>query len=70
MKNELGQLKLNMDYAFKLVCIDDTNPIEFTILDDVNRGSLLDIYNYLIATINNYDIRYCKWILLPISKNN
>lgn len=70
MENELKQLTTNIDYAFKLVCIDDTSPIEFSVLDDINRGSLSDIYDYLINNIDKYNISHCKWILLPISKNN
>lgn len=31
------------DYAFKLVCIDDSSPIEFAVLDDINRSTLTEI---------------------------
>ena len=56
------------DFAFKLVCIDDSSPMEFMILDDVNKGNLNEIHSYLEDKINEYDLSTCKWLILPIKK--
>lgn len=58
------------EYAFKLVCLDDTSPMEFAVLDDVNRGNLQEVFDYLNENISRYDIGKCKWILLPISRSH
>lgn len=56
------------DYAFKLVCIDDSSPLEFVVLDDVNRSTLTEIHEYMMANAGKYDLNSCKWLLLPIHK--
>lgn len=54
--------------AFKLVCIDDSNPFEFAVLDDTNKENLDEVHNYLKKNIGKYNLQTCKWLLLPIYK--
>lgn len=56
------------NHAFKLVCIDDSSPLEFVVLDDVNRSTLTDIHEYLLQNMSRYDLDSCKFLLLPIHK--
>lgn len=55
-----------MNVAFKLVCIDDSSPFDFQVLDDINRGSLDEIFMYLNENIEKFNLTTCKWLLLPI----
>lgn len=59
-----------MKTSFKLVCIDDSSPFEFQVLDDTNKGSLDEIFAHLKENIGNYNIENCKWLLLPIFVSN
>ena len=56
------------NYAFKLVCIDDSSPLEFAVLEDKNCGSLKEVYEYMSHNIYEHDLSSCKWLLLPIHK--
>lgn len=55
-----------VNVAFKLVCIDDSSPYKFKVLDDVNKRSLEEVYRYLEDNFEKYDIQTCKWLLMPI----
>lgn len=47
----------------KLVCIDESDPFEYRILEDVNKGSLDEVHAFVQE---NFDKHYgAKWILLP-----
>ena len=56
------------NHAFKLVCIDDSSPFEFAVVDDVNRSTLTEIHEYLLENASRYDLNSCKFLLLPIHK--
>lgn len=55
-------------YAFKVVCLDENNPIEYSILDDVNKSDMNEVCKYLQESYKYFDMNNCKWIILPISK--
>ena len=55
-------------YAFKIVCLDENNPIDYSILDYVNKSDINEVCNYLQENYKKFDMDNCKWIILPISK--
>ena len=50
---------------FKLVCIDESDPMEYKILEDVNRGTLDEIHEFVSRKMNKHI--GAKWLLLPCS---
>jgi len=56
------------NYYFKLVCIDDTNPIEFCVLEDVNVDNLDEVHNFVVNNIKNHPPEQTKWLLMPLIK--
>ena len=58
----------NQNFAFKLVCIDENNPIRYQVLDEVNKGNMQEIGDYLKDNYQKYDMNNCKWMIIPISK--
>lgn len=52
-----------MEVFFKLVCIDESDPLEYLVLEDVNKKTLEDIHKFVKEHINEHP--ECKWILLP-----
>lgn len=59
---------MEKNYAFKLVCIDDSSPFSFDVLCDINRANLDEIHIYLKNHIGKFNLDTCKWLLLPIRK--
>lgn len=57
-----------LNYAFKIVCVDENNPVAYTILDEVNKGNMLETCKYLQDNYSDYDLNKCKWIIIPIPK--
>lgn len=56
-------------YFFKLVCVNENNPIEYEILEDVNLGNLDDVHSYMKTHFGNYKNPECtKWMLLPMCR--
>lgn len=53
--------------AYKVVCIDDSSPFEFQVLDDVNRGTLNEVCERIAENGKKFDSARCKWLILPIS---
>lgn len=56
-------------FAFKIVCVDENDPIEYKILDDINKDNITEVCQYLKSHYTDYDMNNCKWIILPICKN-
>ena len=50
---------------FKLVCLNEDNPFEYEVLEDVNRGTLDEVHDFVKENIHKYDS--AKWILIPHS---
>lgn len=55
-------------YYFKLVCVDDNNPIEYCVLEDVNIENLEEVHKYVIDHIKKHTPEHSKWMLIPIKK--
>lgn len=58
------------NYYYKLVCVDETNPLEYEILEDKNVDSLDDVHEFVVEHIKDYQPDKTKWILLPFKKEN
>lgn len=56
------------EFFFKLVCVDETNPLEYEVLEDVNVGCLDDVHKFVTEHIGNYQPDKTKWMLLPMKK--
>ena len=48
---------------FKLVCVDENNPFEYEVLEDVNKGTLEEVHSYVKQNIHKH--KNAKWLLLP-----
>lgn len=56
-------------YFFKLVCVNENNPLEYEVLEDVNLANLSDVHTYVTTHINRYgNPEFTKWMLLPMKK--
>lgn len=64
------EVNLMDDYYFKLVCVDEQNPLEYGVLEDVNLNNLEDVHKYVIEHFNAHSPEHIKWILLPMKKMN
>lgn len=58
------------DYFFKLVCLDETNPFHYSILDEENFDNMQDLHKYMDNHIDDHHPDYSKWILLHLNKKN
>lgn len=47
----------------KLVCIDESDPLEYKILEDINRRTLQEIHEFVSSHYEKH--KGAKWILLP-----
>lgn len=56
-------------YYYKLVCVDETNPLEFEVLEDMNVGSLDDVHKFVTEHIKDHQPDRTKWMLLPFKKD-
>lgn len=56
------------NYYFKLVCIDDQDPLEYNVLFDINLGNLDDVHTFVVRNINKNMGKRPKWILIPLLK--
>lgn len=53
---------------YKLVCVDESDPFEYKILEDVNKGSLDEVHKYVMEKSQKHI--GAKWMLIPyICKN-
>ncbi len=58
------------NYYFKLVCVDEHNPLEYKVLEDKNLGNLEDVHKYVKEHIDTHHPESTKWMLMPIKKMN
>lgn len=50
---------------FRVVCIDEGNPFEYRVLEDVNRGTLEEVCDFLKENYSKYSsVHGVKWLLL------
>lgn len=48
---------------FKLVCVDETDPIEYRVLEDVNKGSLDEVHEFIKERFEKH--KGAKWMMFP-----
>ena len=48
---------------FKVVCVDEDDPFEYQILEDVNRGTIEEVHEFVKEKVTLHP--NAKWILLP-----
>lgn len=51
---------------FKIVCVDENNPLEYGVLEDANRGTIQEALDFVGKNYRKHDL--AKWILLPYPK--
>lgn len=57
-------------YYFKLVCVDEQNPLGYLVLEDVNLNDLSEVHDYVEKHISNHSLDTIKWMLIPMIKIN
>lgn len=50
---------------YKLVCVDESDPLEYQIFEDINCGCLEEVHEYVTKNIGKH--KNAKWMLLPFS---
>lgn len=63
------EVKTLDDYYFKLVCVNEQDPLAYGLLEDVNLGNLEDVHKYVVEHIKNYSPERIKWMLIPMKKS-
>lgn len=48
---------------FKVVCVNDSNPMEYQVLEDVNRGNLDEVHEFVTQMYEKHI--GSKWMLIP-----
>lgn len=56
------------EYCFKLVCVDEQNPFEYSVLEDVNLEKLEDVHEYVKEHFEAHSPERIKWMLIPMKK--
>lgn len=56
------------NYSFKIVCLDENNPIRYSILDEIILGSIDEVCTYFKDNYDKFDLEVCKWVVIPIYK--
>ena len=56
-------------YYFKLVCVDEQNPLEYCVLEDKIIGNLDDVHKYVKEHIAIHTPESTKWMLIPYRKD-
>ena len=51
--------------CFKVVCIDESDPFEYRVLEDVNRGNLDEVHDFINKRIKQHI--GAKWMLIPFT---
>lgn len=52
---------------FRIICIDESDPMEYCVLEDVNRGSLEEVHKFLDKNYEKHNKQGVRWLLLPAS---
>lgn len=54
---------------FKLVCVDEQDPLGYNVLEDVNLSDLEEVHQYVEMHINDHSLNTVKWMLIPMQKS-
>lgn len=57
-------------YYFKLVCVNEQDPFEYGVLEDVNLDDLEDVHKYVMEHISIHTPERIKWMLIPMRKED
>ena len=49
----------------KVVCIDESDPLEYKVLEDKNVGSLNELFQFLDRKYPQHSENGIRWLLLP-----
>ena len=49
----------------RIVCIDESDPLEYKILEDSNKGNLDEVHTFLNERYSKYKGTGIRWLLLP-----
>ena len=47
----------------KIVCIDESDPMEYRILEEANRGNLQEVHEFIKERYDKH--KGAKWMMLP-----
>lgn len=50
---------------FKVVCVDESDPFEYRVLEEANRGSLKEVHDFVNERLEQHE--GAKWMLIPFS---
>lgn len=57
------------NYYFKLVCVDEQNPLGYGVLEDVNLDDLEDVHKYVKNHFDVHSPSNIEWMLIPMKKS-
>lgn len=60
---------MNDEYFYKLVCIDDSNPIEYRVLLEKNISTLDEAHEFVQIHMHEFIPNLVKWMLIPFKKD-
>ncbi len=60
---------MDKNYAFKIVCVDENNPIEYRVLDDINVRDMNTVCEHISKNYKRFNLDACKCIIIPIPKS-
>lgn len=49
----------------KIVCIDESDPLEYKVLEDANRSNLQEVHEFIAARYEKH--KGARWIMYPCS---
>lgn len=49
----------------KIVCVDESDPLEYKILEDANRSSLQEVHEFISSRYDKH--KGARWIMYPCS---
>ncbi len=49
----------------RVICVDESDPMEYKILEDVNKGTLDEVHTFLEETYYKHIGSGIRWLLLP-----
>lgn len=58
------------NYYYKLVCVDENDPLEYRILEEENLENLEKVHAFVARHIEKHSPDATKWILIPFRKHH
>lgn len=57
------------DYFFRLICVDEKNPLEYPILEDETFENLQAVHTFMDEHISKHRPDYSKWQLFMFRRD-